>query len=149
MPPRHPSLVARARKVEDFETFLSQGASPARARREAGVCIADVDAVLGRGAYRRAGRAYASHRSGKAMYVLRQDGWHPARVYRHEDRVLLARYANALKRADQDPRALDPFEGKTITTSLGRVKLVTTRRTLAVLDRKDQIRGQIDRLYIS
>lgn len=139
----------RARQVADFEEFLARGASPSRARREAGLRIADVDAELGPGAYRRAERAVARHRGGQAMQVPLRDGWHAARVYTREDRVLLARYANALKRADRDPHALDPFKGKTVTTSLGRVELVTDRRTLAALDRKGEIRGQIDRLYLA
>jgi len=82
--------------------------------------------------------------------VLLTDGWHPARVYSREDRKLLAGYASALRRyADGDHRALDPFKGKTITTSLGRVKLLADGRTIAALERKGILRGQIDRLYVA
>jgi len=137
-------------RLDDFETFLARGLSPARARRETNLRITDIDAALGRGAYRRAERAHASHRGGKALHVLLTDGWHPARVYSREDRKLLAGYASALRRyADGDHRALDPFKGKTITTSLGRVKLLADGRTIAALERKGILRGQIDRLYVA
>ncbi len=140
----------RARRVADFEEFIAQGASPSRARRETGLRIADVDAELGRGAYRRAGYAYDHHRGGRAMQVPFRDGWHAVRVYTREDRVLLGRYANALRRyADGDRQALDPFRGKTIMTSQGRIELVTDKRTIAALERKDELRGQVDRLYLA
>lgn len=140
----------RARRVADFEEFIARGASPSRARREAGLRIADVDAALGRGAYRRAERAYAHHRGGQAMQVPLGDGWHAVRVYTREDRVLLGRYANALQRyAGGDRNALAPFKGETIMTSSGRVELLTDGRTIAALERKGELRGQVDRLYLA
>ncbi len=147
--PRLPGF-ERARRVADFEEFIARGASPSRAWREAGLRIADVNAELGRGAYRRAVYAHAHHRGGQAMQVPFRDGWHAVRVYGREDRVLLGRYANSLRLyADGDRHALDPFEGKTIMTSSGRVELLTDGRTIAALERKDELRGQVDRLYLA
>ncbi len=84
------------------------------------------------------------------MHVLLPDGWRAARVYTHEDRVLLGRYANALRRyADGDRHALDPFKGEIVTTSLGRIDLLTDRYTIAGLERKGELRGQVDRLYLA
>ncbi len=142
--------VERAQRVADYEEFLAGGLPPTRARDEAGLRIADIDAVLGSGAYRRAERVHAGHRGGRAMYMPFPDGWHVVRVYSREDRVLLGRYANALQRyADGDRAALDPFKGRTIMTSLGRRELLTDGRTLAALERKDELRGQVDRLYLA
>jgi hypothetical protein len=82
------------------------------------------------------------------MYAPLSDGWHPARIYRREDRVLLARYTNALRRyLDGDRKALVPFKHKTIRTSIGRIELLTDGRTIRALERKGELRGQIDRLY--
>jgi len=137
-------------RILDFEEFVARGASPARARRDTGLRIADVDAALGRGAYRRAELAYAHHRGGQAMHVLLRDGWHPVRVYSRRDRVLLGRHTNALRRyGDGERHALDAFRGKTIMTSSGRVELLTDRRTITALERKGELRGQVDRLYLA
>jgi len=145
------SRVERARRVADWEKFLALGAPPFRALRDAGLGVAaDVDAELGAGAYRRAVYAYEQHRGGEPMWILFRDGWHAVRVYTREDRVLLGRYANALRRyADGDRHALDPFKGRSIMTSLGQRELLTDGPTIAGLERRGELRGQVDRLYLN
>jgi hypothetical protein len=83
-----------------------------------------------------------------SMHVLLPDqGWTLAKVYSPEDRLLNARYANALGRLSSDPNALQPFRGKSIMTSKDRVMLITDNQTLGILDRKNMLRGKIDSLY--
>jgi hypothetical protein len=145
----------RADRVGAFFDFTSRGLSPSRAWREAGFRSRQ-EAERALGPYlRKSEAAYRAHqgRGGKRMWVLtREFGLIPARVYGARDRSVLGGYMGRVGWVveTKEWERLRQFEDVEISTSAGRIRLVTRRADFARFDRLGvSYRGVIDSLYIT